>query len=122
MGRTNDVTNASGTVQEVLQNFPNGSIGLDNTTSSFSGELRKYIGQQFDAATALSYLNARYYDGNRGQFISQDPVFLGNPNNQDLKNPQSLNSYSYAGNSPVGVGHCGTLRARSVSSLSREKG
>ena len=40
-----------------------------------------YIGQQYDAATQLSYLNARYYEGSQGQFISQDPVFLamGNP-------------------------------------------
>ena len=55
----------------------------------------------------MNYLNARYYDGNRGRFISQDPVFL-NPEGQGknifstfLLDPQSQNSYSYARNNPV---------------------
>ena len=67
--------------------------------STSSKEQRKYIGQEFDASTGLSYLNARYYDGNRGQFLSQDPVFWSQ--NQNLPDPQSLNSYSYAGNNPI---------------------
>lgn len=47
-----------------------------------------YIGQQFDAATGLYYLNARYYDASSGNFLSADPE------------PQ-LNAYSYAQNDPV---------------------
>jgi hypothetical protein len=35
-----------------------------------------FIGQEYDAASALSYLNARYYDGSKANFISQDPTFL----------------------------------------------
>jgi RHS repeat-associated protein len=57
----------------------------------------------------LDYLNARYYDSNRGQFVSQDPIFqqLGNQGIEKLGNrrlqliladPQSLNPYSYADN------------------------
>jgi RHS repeat-associated protein len=95
------VTDASGTVVETLDYYPFGAPRLDNKASGYSGEKRKYIGQEYDGATSLSYLNARYYNGSQGQFISQDPVFLGNPIAQDLKNPQSLNSYSYAGNNPV---------------------
>jgi RHS repeat-associated protein len=34
------------------------------------------VGQQYDVATALDYLNARYYNGSQGQFLSEDPVFL----------------------------------------------
>jgi RHS repeat-associated protein len=49
----------------------------------------------------LDYLQARYYDPSRGQFLSQDPVFLGDPKEQDLSGPQSLNSYSYANDNPV---------------------
>ena len=47
------------------------------------------------------YLNARYYNGSQGQFTSQDPVFLGNPNQQHLYDPQSLNAYSYSEDNPI---------------------
>jgi RHS repeat-associated protein len=46
-------------------------------------------------------LNARYYDSSRGQFLSEDPVFLGNPAGQDLVDPQSLNTYSYSEDNPI---------------------
>jgi hypothetical protein len=36
-----------------------------------------------------------------GQFLSEDPVFLGDPKQQGLTDPQSLNSYSYANNNPT---------------------
>jgi len=50
----------------------------------------------------LNYLNARYYDGARGQFMSQDPVYL-NLSKLDiqLSDPQSWNSYSYSRNNPI---------------------
>jgi hypothetical protein len=44
---------------------------------------------------------ARYYNGAQGQFLSEDPVFLGDPSQQNLQDPQSLNAYSYANNNPV---------------------
>jgi hypothetical protein len=46
-------------------------------------------------------LQARYYDGSKGEFLSEDPVFFGDPKSQMLTDPQSLNSYSYAGDSPI---------------------
>ena len=46
-------------------------------------------------------LNARYYSSAQGQFLSEDPVFLGNPSQQNLQDPQSLNSYSYANDNPI---------------------
>jgi RHS repeat-associated protein len=49
----------------------------------------------------LSYLNARYYNSAQGQFLSEDPVFLGNPNQQSLQDPQSLNTYSYSDDNPI---------------------
>jgi RHS repeat-associated protein len=54
-----------------------------------------------DTATGLSYLNARYYNGTQGQFISQDPVFLASPPQQNLQDPQSLNAYSYSQDNPI---------------------
>lgn len=61
----------------------------------------------------MAFLNARYYDGARGQFLSQDPTFLAIGDvkkvkeltqqelNQILMDPQTLNSYSYARNNPI---------------------
>ncbi|MEX0931733.1 MAG: RHS repeat-associated core domain-containing protein, partial [Candidatus Paceibacterota bacterium] len=60
---------------------------------------RQYIGERYDEETELNYLNARYYESTRGQFLSQDSVFW--ELNQDLTDPQSLNSYSYAENNPI---------------------
>jgi hypothetical protein len=37
----------------------------------------------------------------QGEFLSEDPVFLGPPTSQNLTNPQSLNSYSYAEDNPI---------------------
>ena len=48
-------------------------------------------------------LNARYYSSAQGQFLSEDPVFIGDPKQQNLKDPQSLNSYSYAGDNHLGT-------------------
>lgn len=100
-------------VVETLDYYPYGGIRLDNTAGGYSGDKRKYIGQQYDAATQLSYLNSRYYNGMQGQFLSQDPGFLamGNSNkvqqltNQNqmalLANPQELNAYSYSQDNPI---------------------
>ena len=57
-------------------------------------------------------MNARYYQGSRGQFMSQDPAHaaIGSPGFEQeygrslqshLSNPQHLNSYSYAANNPM---------------------
>lgn len=40
-------------------------------------------------------------DPMRGQFLSQDPMFLGDPRQQNLRDPQSLNSYTYANGNPI---------------------
>jgi RHS repeat-associated protein len=53
----------------------------------------------YDPESSLSYLNARYYNPVTTQFLSQDPIFWSS--SQDLSDPQSLNSYSYALNNPV---------------------
>jgi RHS repeat-associated protein len=78
---------------------------VDNKPTGFSSEARKYIGQYYDEGTGLNYLNARYYEGSRGQFLSQDPVFWEIGQTQDgikvLSNPQLQNSYSYAGGNPI---------------------
>lgn len=99
LGSSAITTNTTGGVVETLDYYPYGALKLDKPTGSFR-EPRKYIGQEYDLDTTLSYLNARYYDGGRGQFVSQDPVFLSEK--QNLGNPQSLNSYNYAEGNPIG--------------------
>ena len=99
LGSTNVVTNKNGEIIETLDYFPFGSIKTDNKTGN-SSEQRKYIGEEYDEATGLNYLNARYYDSKQGQFLSQDPVFWYLPKEYTL-DPQQQNSYSYARNNPI---------------------
>jgi RHS repeat-associated protein len=51
-----------------------------------------------DAGVVHALLQARYYDGSKGEFLSEDPVFWGA---QNIAEPQSLNSYSYANDNPI---------------------
>jgi hypothetical protein len=51
---------------------------------------------KFDAGVVHALMQPRYQNSSRGQFISEDPVFLGDPRQQVLTDPQSLNSYSCA--------------------------
>jgi RHS repeat-associated protein len=73
LGSTNVVTNASGTVVQTLDFYPYGATRISSSVGG-ADSARKYIGQFADTSN-LDYLNARYYESTRGQFISQDPVF-----------------------------------------------
>ena len=83
----------------------NGEQVSDLENSGAGVEQSDYIGQVYDESTQMSYLNARYYQGSRGQFISQDPVFwevgITKDGQNALIDPQSMNSYSYGGNNPI---------------------
>jgi RHS repeat-associated protein len=99
LGSTNVLTNASGTVVQTLDYYPYGATRISTNTGG-ADSARKYIGQFADQSN-LDYLNARYYDGARGQFTSEDPVFWGDPKQQNLIDPQSLNTYSYSVDNPI---------------------
>jgi len=94
----NVATDENNTISELIDYYPFGNIRIDDQTAT--NTQRKYIGQEYDADTDLNYLNARYYDANRGQFTSQDPVFWMILTDL-LVDPQQLNSYSYARNNPL---------------------
>jgi RHS repeat-associated protein len=110
---SNVVTDASGVLAETMDYYPYGALRIDEKVGGYGGERRKFIGQEYDTSTALSYLQARYYSGNRGQFLSEDPVHLalgnpaqvqgytGLPEQAYLADPQLLNSYSYARDNPI---------------------
>ena len=97
LGSTDVVTDSTGAVSQTLSYYPYGAMRINSGSNTTN---RQFIGQLSDQSN-LSYLNARYYDSSRGQFLSQDPIFWGNPKNQNLQNPQSLNSYSYASDNPI---------------------
>ena len=99
LGSTDAVTNASGTPVQALDYYPYGSTRIASSTAG-TDEKHKYIGQYYDAS-GLDYLNARYYDSSRGQFLSQDPIFLSSSSSQNFGDPQSLNSYSYSEGNPI---------------------
>ena len=81
--------------------YPYGGIKFDTKANRYVGEKRKYADTEYDALSSLNYMQARYQNSSRGQFISEDPVFLGSPDKQNLINPQSLNTYSYSLDNPI---------------------
>jgi len=101
LGSTNVVTNASGTVVTTKDYYPYGSERIASGSGSLA---RGFIGQ-FEDGNNLSYLNARFYQNDRGQFLSQDPVFweIGQSNvgKAALENPQMQNAYAYALGNPI---------------------
>jgi RHS repeat-associated protein len=54
-----------------------------------------YTGQQYDAATEMYSLRARYYNPAGGRFLSRDPYPI------NFGDPWELNRYGYAGGNPV---------------------
>src|SRR5262249_17421858 len=73
LGSTNVVTDENGNLVQTLDYYPYGSTRVSVGTST--NEKRRFIGQ-FTDDSALGYLQARYYEASRGQFLSQDPSFL----------------------------------------------
>jgi RHS repeat-associated protein len=55
----------------------------------------RYAGYRYDENTKLYYLMARYYNPDKGVFLTHDPV------RGELDNPITLNGYNYANNNPV---------------------
>jgi RHS repeat-associated protein len=112
LGSTRAVTGNLGQLLQSTDYHPFGSEKT-NVASTSLQQFNRYISQDFDAESAFSYLNARYYDGQRGQFINQDPSFqaLGDSGKikeltqlslgDVLRDPQNLNSYAYARNNPI---------------------
>ena len=110
LGSTHLVTDSTGAISEATDYYAYGAPRTDTKSSTYQGEQRKYIGQYYDASSQLSYLNARYYDLQRGQFLSEDPLInaiggdtqkYGRTQFSLLISPQELNFYSYSQNNPV---------------------
>ncbi|WP_234477756.1 polymorphic toxin-type HINT domain-containing protein [Streptomyces sp. MBT65] len=68
----------------------------DSSSSSSTGWVndKGFVGGTIQASTGLTTLGAREYDADTGRFISADPIV-------DYTDPQQINGYAYANNSPV---------------------
>ncbi|THA25095.1 hypothetical protein E4198_10455 [Streptomyces sp. RKND-216] len=53
-----------------------------------------FLGKPMDSSTGLTHVGAREYEPENGRFVSADPVI-------DFTDPQQINGYAYANNSPV---------------------
>ena len=109
LGGINLLTNASGTVTSTKEFYPYGSIRTNSGTDSTN---KGFIGERLDD-NGLQYLHARFYQADKGRFLSEEPIFqsLGDANQVKrlsgqsqqsyLSDPQQLNSYSYGRDNPV---------------------
>ncbi|MFA5793021.1 MAG: RHS repeat-associated core domain-containing protein [Candidatus Gracilibacteria bacterium] len=106
LGSISVITDEDGAVSELLDYYPYGTERLHSGATAGSGApddsiAKTYIGEYSDDDSGLSYLNARYYDPARGQFLSEDPAQLDGRIMKILADPQSLNFYAYSRGNPV---------------------
>jgi RHS repeat-associated protein len=87
------ITDSAGAKVESLTYYPYGEVKSDLPGTPVNVPY-KYTGKERDSSTGLMYYEARYYDPKLGRFISADTII---PN---LRDPQDLNRYTYAGNNP----------------------
>jgi RHS repeat-associated protein len=89
LGSTRLITDESGNTVTDISYTPFGESVLNGEEDSYL-----YTGKETDG-TGLYYYGARYYDPQTGRFITKDAL------RGDIKNPQSLNLYTYCLNNPL---------------------
>ncbi|MCF7906176.1 RHS repeat-associated core domain-containing protein, partial [Candidatus Gracilibacteria bacterium] len=87
-------TDSEGEVLQLLDYFPYGDTRIDESAEDYHNDYQ-FTGKERDEETGLSYYEARYYNSGIGRFIARDPW------EGDIKDPQSLNKYSYVQNNPL---------------------
>jgi len=91
LGGTNKVYDQDGNLVSEVEYY---AYGQDKTETG-QGQDYKYTGKEEDDTTGLYYYGARYYEPLIGKFLAIDKV------KGDIKDPQSLNRYSYTKNNPL---------------------
>ncbi len=87
-------TSSAGNLDGPVEHFT--PFGMALTPNAANDNQAAFTGHIRDAATGLTYMQARYYDPNIGRFLSIDPVtFLDNGN------PGYFNRYAYTFNDPI---------------------
>jgi len=92
LGGTHVISDESGQQVELNDYYPFGDFRINESSV---GEQRKYTGHEYDEDTGLTYMGARYYPGNIGRFISQDPAYLAVGNIGALQNITQLTLQEY---------------------------
>ena len=82
------MSSATGSIAQLSNYYPFGALRNDTHPTNFDGT-KKFVGQRFDRPLQLSYLNARYYSGTNGQFVSEDPG-NGNGDKYSISNQPML--------------------------------
>ena len=80
----------------VVKSYDYDAFGVEREPDADDGNPWRYCGEYWDVETGTVYLRARYYVPVLGRFITQDDWEFA-----DLKDPLSLNLYTYCANSPV---------------------
>jgi len=86
------LTDASGNVTKA---YRYDAFGNEHDPGANDGNPWRYCGEYFDLSSGAYYLRARYYDPLIGRMLSEDS-YRG-----DLKDPLSLNLYTYCHNNPI---------------------
>ena len=74
------------------------SIGMYGYEPPVSSMRQRFTGYERDNETGLDFAQTRYFSNSQGRFTSYDPVFV---TAKRLADPQQLNLYSYARNTPL---------------------
>ncbi len=93
-GSVRTLTDASGVPTDRYAYDAFGNAYTPGTSGTTSNPYR-YTGQQFDSATGLYDMRARYYDPTQGRFLGRDTSGVA------LDNPVELNRYAYTANNPI---------------------
>jgi RHS repeat-associated protein len=72
-----------------------GSEEYSEEKAGFGEDTKRFTGKEIDLESGLQYFGARYYDPLVGRWTGKDQIF------GKLRNPQSLNRYSYCFNNPL---------------------
>lgn len=87
-------TDEDGMINQIIDYYPYGDERINESHGKFVNDY-SFTGKERDIQTGLLYYDARYYESSLGRFISIDEW------DGDLKDPQTLNKYSYTINNPI---------------------
>jgi len=79
------------------EEIPNGQAGRNGAFGAGDGVPPRFTGKERDQESGLDYFGARYFGSALGRFTSPDEIFA----DQDERDPQSWNLYSYVRNNPL---------------------
>lgn len=90
-------TTASGQVGSTESSLPFGDAFTKNTNAISDPDTKQFAGQEYDSESSTDHAQFRQYSPLQGRWMSPDPY----DGSYDVTDPQSLNRYTYALNSPL---------------------